>query len=89
METSIHNARKVTFNAYDFDRFSLSFIAVDCGTLTSPTNGSSFGSVTTFSNVIKFSCDVGFNLVGPSSRTCLANKTWSGEIPVCKGNQFY
>ena len=72
-----------------FDRFSSSLIAVDCGALTSPTNGSSFGTATTFSNTIKFSCDIGFDLVGSSSRRCMADKTWSGEMPVCKGNQFY
>ncbi|KAL9989269.1 hypothetical protein ACROYT_G003802 [Oculina patagonica] len=58
--------------------------AVDCGALTPPNNGSSFGTVTTFPNTMKFSCDAGFDLVGSPSRTCMANKTWSGEIPVCK-----
>lgn len=70
----------------NFDVFPLSLVAVDCGALTPPTNGSSFGTVTTFPNTIKFSCDAGFDLVGSISRTCMANKIWSGVEPVCKGN---
>ena len=65
---------------------SSSLAAVDCGALTAPTNGFSFGNLTTFPNTITFSCDVGFDLVGSFSRTCMPNKSWSGEVPVCKGN---
>ncbi|XP_067016811.1 sushi, von Willebrand factor type A, EGF and pentraxin domain-containing protein 1-like isoform X5 [Acropora muricata] len=58
--------------------------AVDCGPLSPPTNGSSFGKDTSFLNVIVFKCDAGFNLIGSSSRQCKADRTWSGAMPVCK-----
>ncbi|XP_020615812.1 CUB and sushi domain-containing protein 3-like isoform X2 [Orbicella faveolata] len=81
----VRGSRKRTCQADGrWDGNKTSCEAVDCGAPTSPINGSSSGTVTTFSNTIKFSCDVGFDLVGSSTRTCMADKTWSGEMPVCK-----
>ena len=62
--------------------------AKDCGSLQSPANGSTVGSETTFPNEIKFICDQGFVLNGSSSRRCLANGSWSGDITLCKGKAF-
>lgn len=59
--------------------------AVDCGPLQVPDNGTKFGDETTFLNKITFHCDDGFDVMGSSSRTCQANKQWSGDETFCKG----
>ena len=60
-------------------------VAVDCGSLDSPSNGNVSLSGTTFQSVAQYSCDMGYLLVGMESRQCQANRTWSGESPVCEG----
>lgn len=66
------------------DAFLL-FVAVDCGPLPVPTNGSSSGDSTVFPNAIQFSCDPGFILSGSASRMCQTNGTWSGFSTECSG----
>ena len=65
--------------------FSCMYVAVDCGSLDSPANGSVSLSGTTFQNLAEYSCDLGYLLVGSESRQCQANRTWSGENPFCEG----
>lgn len=36
-----------------------------------------------------YSCDTGFNLVGPSTRTCQASGVWSLTAPVCRGEILF
>lgn len=57
--------------------------AVDCGPLSVPKNGSSFGDSTVFPNSLLFACDPGFILDGSYKRTCQANRTWDGLETVC------
>lgn len=66
----------------------ISFLAVECGPLPVPINGSSSGDSTVFPNSVQFSCDPGFILNGSSKRTCLANGIWSGLSTLCVGT-FY
>mgnify|MGYP002804202166 CR=1 FL=1 len=33
---------------------------------------------------VKYYCDFTFQLVGPQNRTCLADGSWSSELPLCK-----
>ena len=61
------------------------FLAVECGQLEIPVNGSRQGSLTTFPNTIKFECDEGFILHGSRYRVCQANRTWSGVAAKCIG----
>ena len=61
------------------------FLAVDCGALSAPMNGSSSGDSTVFPNSVLFDCDSGFILNGSYKRFCLANGTWSGLQTVCSG----
>ena len=39
-------------------------------------------------SIANYSCDVGYNLIGQSSRTCLSNRVWSGIAPTCRGLHF-
>ena len=66
----------------DFNHF---FLAVDCGPLSVPMNGSSSGNITVFPNSVQFNCDPGFILHGSVMRTCQANGTWSGFRTLCSG----
>lgn len=69
---------------------SLSFLlAVDCGSLPTPRNGSTHGNATTFPQKVQFKCDNGFDLLGSSVRECQANRTWSGMEVNCEGNAKY
>ena len=62
-----------------------SFVAVNCGGLSSPMNGSISGNLTVYPNIVTFSCDPGFILRGPSVRKCQSNGTWDGYETVCEG----
>ena len=61
------------------------FVAVNCGGLSSPMNGSISGNLTVFPNIVTFSCDPGFILRGSSIRKCQSNGTWDGYVTTCKG----
>lgn len=60
-------------------------LAVDCGPLAVPMNGSLSGDSTVFPNSVFFNCDAGFILNESSKRTCQADGTWSGSRTVCVG----
>ena len=59
--------------------------AVDCGTLTNPSNGQVNTTGTTLGQTATYSCNPGYNLVGGSTRTCQATGSWSGSVPTCQG----
>lgn len=60
-------------------------LAVDCGSLSAPVNGTLVGEKTTFPNVLKFSCDKGFTQHGAIERRCQSNGSWSGNETSCQG----
>ena len=64
---------------------AFAFVAVNCGGLSSPMNGSISGNLTVYPNIVKFSCDPGFILRGSSVRNCQSNGTWGGYNTVCRG----
>lgn len=35
-------------------------------------------------STVQYECDVGYNLIGVSTRTCEENKKWSGSDPHCQ-----
>lgn len=66
------------------------FVVADCGPLSIPVNGTKYGTAVVsvlgdvdMPAVTSFECDIGFDLIGSSERTCLSNGTWSGLQPVC------
>ena len=61
------------------------FLAVNCGGLPSPMNGSISGNLTVYPNIVTFSCDAGFILRGSSVRECQSNGTWHGYETNCEG----
>ena len=63
----------------------ITFVAVNCGGLSSPMNGSISGNLTVYPNIVTFSCDPGFILRGSSIRKCKSNGTWDGYKTVCRG----
>ena len=66
-------------------RAIFSFVAVNCGGLSSPMNGSISGNLTVYPNIVTFSCDPGFILRGSSVRKCQSNGTWDGYETNCEG----
>ena len=64
------------------------FLAVNCGGLSSPMNGSISGNLTVYPNTVTFSCDPGFILRGFSLRKCQSNGTWDGYETICEGTIF-
>ena len=60
-------------------------IVVDCGPLRNPVNGQvDMSFETTFMSTATYTCNAGYNLTGPISRTCGYDGVWSPEIPTCK-----
>ncbi|XP_052037440.1 fibulin-7 [Apodemus sylvaticus] len=57
---------------------------VSCPALDAPPDGRKFGSKYLVDHEVHFTCNPGFQLVGPSSVVCLANGTWTGERPRCR-----
>ena len=59
--------------------------AVDCGTLTNPSNGEvNHTAGTTFGSKAIYSCYAEYSLLGNSTRTCQAAGNWSESAPICQ-----
>ena len=64
-------------------------IAVDCGTLTDPANGTvDLGNGTVFNSIAFYSCQDNHTLEGNLNRTCMSNGLWSGTAPVCNSKSI-
>ncbi|XP_003387839.1 PREDICTED: sushi, von Willebrand factor type A, EGF and pentraxin domain-containing protein 1-like isoform X2 [Amphimedon queenslandica] len=59
---------------------------VDCGHLSSPSDGQVSVTTTKLGGIAKYRCNDGFKLVGTTVRRCLANGQWSKDAPTCKIN---
>ena len=56
-----------------------------CHTLLPPKNGSLTCTDDNKTNsTCSYSCDLGYQLIGSSQRTCQPNRTWSGVSPLCR-----
>lgn len=72
-----------------FNVYAIIFVAVDCGELRDPADGSVTLTVgTMFESTAEYSCNVGFILNGNLMRTCQANGRWSGSEPICASGSF-
>lgn len=56
-----------------------------CPPLVAPAHGRKFGSKYLVGHEVHFTCSQGYRLMGPGTRVCQDNGTWSGVSAVCKG----
>ncbi|XP_069779037.1 sushi, von Willebrand factor type A, EGF and pentraxin domain-containing protein 1 isoform X2 [Narcine bancroftii] len=56
---------------------------ISCGLLSIPDNGNVTGQDYTFQSQVNYNCKNGYLIKGDLTRTCLANGSWSGEMPKC------
>ena len=63
---------------------NLLFTVVDCGNLANPRNGKVDLTGTTFGSRADYTCNRGYMLDGPQSRSCRADGAWSGREPKCE-----
>lgn len=54
-------------------------LITDCGPLANPSNG----QVRKEGLVVIYNCEIGYNLIGNSIRSCGSNQSWSSSAPVC------
>ncbi|XP_072565430.1 CUB and sushi domain-containing protein 1a isoform X1 [Paramormyrops kingsleyae] len=55
-----------------------------CGDPGVPPHGSRLGEEFRLKNLLRFTCEAGYTLVGSAERTCLLNGSWSGTQPMCE-----
>ena len=64
----------------------LMLTVVDCGPLTTPTNGTvDLSGGTVYQSIAYYSCNIRHKLSGAATRICQADGTWSGNPPTCDG----
>ncbi|XP_029541204.1 fibulin-7 isoform X3 [Oncorhynchus nerka] len=55
-----------------------------CPSLEAPVHGTKFGSKYFINHEVHFTCSHGYHLVGPGTRVCQENGSWSGVNTICK-----
>ncbi len=67
-------------------RISFSFVvAIDCGPLSNPVNGTvDTSSGTAFLNVANYTCNIGYAIIGSDTRTCEEDGIWNSSTPTCQ-----
>ena len=60
---------------------------IDCGTPDLPSDATALivsYTNTTYASIVTYSCQIGYNFFGVTSRTCLETYLWSGNPPHCE-----
>ena len=60
-------------------------IAIDCGCLENPKDGTVELTGTTYNSEAVYSCNTGYRMIGNRMRTCSESGVWSGALPMCTG----
>ncbi|KTF84904.1 hypothetical protein cypCar_00023277, partial [Cyprinus carpio] len=55
-----------------------------CPPLLAPAHGRKFGSKYLVGHEVHFTCSQGYRMIGPGTRVCHENGTWSGVSVICK-----
>ena len=58
-------------------------LVIDCGALSTPTNGLQTPTGSLVDDTASFSCVYGYRLEGSATRTCQTDETWTGTAPTC------
>ena len=58
-------------------------LVIDCGALSTPTNGDQTTTGTLLDDTADFSCNAGYKLDGSDTRTCQSDCEWSGTATSC------
>ena len=57
---------------------------ITCGEPDDVQNGDKVSTGIEFQDTVTYSCHIGYILIGDSVRTCQADKSWSGQAPLCE-----
>ena len=64
------------------------FVAISCSRLSNPPDGSVIHGGTSVGDLVRYSCNRGFNLkgggAGGDTRVCSTDGTWTGTAPICR-----
>ena len=62
-------------------------LPVKCSDPGIPENGQRFHTNFLFGSIVKYSCDIGYNIVGNDTIICSENGQWNTTIPICLSDE--
>ena len=61
----------------------LLFPVVDCGDPGNVNHATKAGIIYIYNNVVTYTCDIGYEMLGSANITCQASGFWSNIKPIC------